>query len=454
MDHLDNILVDLYAGVYRELGYVGVIVEEPPRHGKSELCSHYNPAWYLGTRPDDRVILVSYEATFASSWGRKARDTLDEYGRDVFGVELNKRSWAADRWDIKGFKGGMYTAGILGGITGKGANVLILDDVVKNQTEANSEIIRQRHWDEYKSTFRTRLEPDGVIFVIGTRWHEDDLIGRLIAAQGGSRERENHPLFEEDGDRYLRVRLPAIAEEPSEEFPEEDPLGREVGEELFPQRWPKRKLKAMMGSPTWDSLYQQRPAPKEGALFNPTNFELVPHPGGRWKKIVRRWDLAATEEKPNEDPDYTVGLLLAQHPNGLYYVLDIVRGRFSPDDVEKTLKITRADDRRKFRSQIKFTVEREPGSQGKLYARHLARTIFRGCNFRAIPSTGSKMLRADTVAAASERQEIKIVKGCQNFKELLHEARHFPFGKHDDVVDALSGAYEDLTMRGGRVSSW
>lgn len=454
MDHLDSILVDLYAGVYRELGYIGVIVEEPPRHGKSELCSHYNPAWYLGTRPDDRVILVSYEATFAASWGRKARDTLVEFGPEVFGVEINSRSSAADRWDIKGRRGGMYTAGILGGITGKGANVLVLDDIVKNAAEANSEIIRERHWTEFKQTFRTRLEPDGVIFVIGTRWHEDDLIGRLLAVQGDSREGKNHPLYDEDGDRYLRVRLPAIAEEPDEEFPEADPLGRAPGEELFPERWPKRKLKPLMNTTTWASLYQQRPVPKEGGLFNPENFEIVPEPGGKWKKVVRRFDLAATEEKPNIDPDWTVGLLYAEHPNGLYYVLDIVRGRFGPDEVERTLRETKTADRKRFGSQIKFTVEREPGSQGKLYIKHLARTIFRGCNFRGIPSTGSKMLRADTVAAATERKEVKIVRGCRNMKELLHEARHFPFGKHDDCIDALSGAHEDLTARSGKVSTW
>lgn len=453
VDYLDNILVDLYAGVYRELGYIGVIVEEPPRHGKSELCSHYNPAWYIGTKPDDRAILVSYEATFAASWGRKTRDTLIECGDEVFGIEINPRSNAADRWDVRGRRGGMYTAGILGGITGKGANALILDDVVKNAQEANSEIIRERHWTEYKQTFRTRLEPDGVIFVIGTRWHEDDLIGRLLAAQGDSREGVDHPLFDESGDRFLRVRLPAIAEVPDEEFPDEDPLGRAPGEELFPERWPKRLLKPLMNTTTWPSLYQQRPAPKEGGLFKVENFEVVPHPGGKFKKIVRRFDLAATEEKPSSDPDYTVGLCLAEHADGLYYVLDIVRGRWEPAGVERTLRDTKVRDVKMFSGRCKFTVEREMGSAGKLYARHLARKIFRGVNFRAIPSTGSKMLRADTVAAASERKEIKLVKGPWN-RDFLHEARHFPFGTHDDIIDALSGAYEDLTSRSGSITTW
>jgi len=453
VDYLDQILVDLYSGVYRDLGYVGVIVEEPPRHGKSELCSHYNPAWYLGTRPDDRVILASYEATFAATWGRKARDTLTEYGKDVFGIEISPRSSAMDAWDVKGHKGGMFTAGAGGAITGKGANVLIADDLIKNAQEASSDLMRERLWEWWKTTFRTRLEPQGVIFVIGTRWHEDDVIGRLLAVQGDSREGENHHLFDPDGDRYIRVRLPAIAEEPDDEFPDPDPLGRKPGEPLFPERWPAQALRPLMGSSTWAALYQQRPVPKEGGLFNSKNFPLVPTPAGRFKKLVRRFDLAATEKRPGEDPDYTVGLLLGQHEDGNFYVLDIVRDRVSPEGVENILKRTLREDRMKYGSMVKFTVEREPGSQGKLYARHLATRIFRGSNFRAIPSTGSKMLRADTVAAASEREEVRLVRAPWN-REFLHEVQHFPFGKHDDQVDALSGAYQDLTQRGGKFVTW
>lgn len=453
VDYLDQILVDLYSGVYRDLGYVGVIVEEPPRHGKSELCSHYNPAWYLGTRPDDRVILASYEATFAATWGRKARDTLTEYGKDVFGIEISPRSSAMDAWDVKGHKGGMFTAGAGGAITGKGANVLIADDLIKNAQEASSDLMRERLWEWWKTTFRTRLEPQGVIFVIGTRWHEDDVIGRLLAVQGDSREGENHHLFDPDGDRYIRVRLPAIAEEPDEEFPDPDPLGRKPGEPLFPERWPVTALRPLMGSSTWAALYQQRPVPKEGGLFNSKNFPLVPLPAGKFKKMVRRFDLAATEKRPGEDPDYTVGLLMGQHEDGNFYVLDIVRDRVSPEGVENILKRTLREDRMKYGSMVKFTVEREPGSQGKLYARHLATRIFRGSNFRAIPSTGSKMLRADTVAAASEREEVRLVRAPWN-REFLHEVQHFPFGKHDDQVDALSGAYQDLTQRGGKFVTW
>jgi predicted phage terminase large subunit-like protein len=436
------------------MGYIGVIVEEPPRHGKSELCSHYTPAWFTGTLPDKRVILVSYESSFAATWGRKARDTMQEYGAPIFGVDVNPRSNAADRWDIKGHRGGMYTAGALGGITGRGADLLIADDMIKNQTDAMSEILRDRTHEEWKNTYRTRLEPGGVIFVVGTRWHEDDIIGRLLAVQGQSSEGENHPLYDEDGDRYLRVRLPAIAEEPDEEFPDPDPLGREPGEALFPQRFPVSALRPLMGTTTWEALYQQRPTPKEGGLFNPANFDIVPEPDIRTlKKIVRRWDTAATDEKEADDPDYTVGCLLAEDALGTYYVLDVVRVRLSPEGTEATIRQVTMADRLKFKSRVKFTMEQEPGSQGKLYIRSVAKRLFKGSNFRGIRSTGSKMMRADLCAAASERKEIKLVRGKWN-KPFLHELKFFPRGAHDDQVDALSGAFEDLTGRKGTVSTW
>jgi hypothetical protein len=183
------------------------------------------------------------------------------------------------------------------------------------------------------------LEPGGVILVVGTRWHEDDVIGRLLRSQGDGPMGKLDPLYDERADRFLRVRLPAIAEEPDEEFPEEDPLGRVVGEALFPERWPVELLRPQMANElTWASLYQQRPTPKEGTLFKEDWFEVVPHPGGRFKKKVRFWDTASTDPKEGDDPDWTVGLLLGEHANGLYYVLDIVRFRESPGRFEERMK--------------------------------------------------------------------------------------------------------------------
>ena len=440
VDYVDKLIVELVAGELLKLGYIGILIQEPPRHGKSELCSHYTPSWYLQAKPDNRVILVSYEATFAASWGRKARNTTQEFG-SISGIEIDPRSSAADRWDIKGHKGGMYTAGALGGITGRGADLLIFDDLIKNQQDAQSEVLRDKTWEEWKNTFRTRLEPGGVILGIGTRWHEDDVIGRLIRAQGDGPLGKLDPLYDERADRFLVVRLPAVAEEPDEDFPDEDILGRVPGEELFPERWPIHLLSAHMANElTWAALFQQRPTPKEGSLFKDSWLEVVPHPGGKFRKKVRFWDTASTDPKEGEDPDWTVGLLIGLHTNGLYYVLDVVRFRESPGKFEERMKSVTVRDRRD--RIIRYRVAQEPGSQGKLYIRVLANTIFRGLNMRGHRETGSKYQRADLVAGAAERSEIKVVRALWN-REFLREVRRFPFSTHDDQVDALSGAYAE-----------
>ncbi len=190
----------------------------PPRHGKSEFISKYFPAWFLGTFPDKRIILTSYESEYAASWGRKARNLLEEHGRELFGVRIAGDSSAADRWDIAGRDGGMNTAGAGAAITGKGANVAIIDDPVKNDTDAMSETKRAAVWEWYRATLRTRLEGDPrAIILVMTRWHEDDLAGRLLKAQAAA---TSGPCK-----RWDVLELPALAE-PG------DPLGRPPGAPL------------------------------------------------------------------------------------------------------------------------------------------------------------------------------------------------------------------------------
>jgi predicted phage terminase large subunit-like protein len=394
--------------------------------------------YYLGAHPEERIILASYEADFAATWGGKARNTMEEWGKALYGLEVDPRSSASNRWDLKGHLGGMYTAGARGAITGRGAHYLKMDDPIKNSEEAQSETIRQRIWENWKSSLRTRIEPGGIALVIGTRWHEDDLIGRLI------RDMDEDP----HADRWIRIRLPAIAEQPDEDFPDPDMLGRAPGEVLWPERWPEPLLRPHQSNAyNWASLFQQRPAPQEGGIFKTEWLEIVPHPGGKFKKLIRRWDMAATDPKKGEDPDWTVGLLFGEHMNGLYYVLDVVRFRESTT-VEKRMRETARQDGRK----VRVRVEQEPGSQGKLYIRHLARKHFRGYAFRGVRSTGPKELRADKVAGACEREEIKVVRGAWN-RTFISEVTKFPNATKDDQVDAFSGAYEDMT-RGGTVTTW
>jgi len=223
-----------------------------------------------------------------------------------------------------------------------------------------------------------------------------------------------------------------------------------VGEPLFPERWPVESLRPHMSNIlTWNALYQQRPAPMEGALFKEEWFEVVPVPSGRFKRLIRFWDTAASDPKEFEDPDWTVGLLLGEHADGLYYVLDVARFRKEAGKVEKELRrVTNGD-----RPGTRFRMAQEPGSQGKLYIRSVARSVFRGRPFRGVRETGDKILRAETTADAAERGEIKLIRGAWN-RDFLREVRQFPFGVHDDQVDALSGAYQEMTKRGKAMVSW
>lgn len=174
LHHLNLKLLDVAKGRCPRL-----IINMPPRHGKSELVSKHFPAWYLGTYPRKKIILASYEATFAQTWGRAARDLLDEYGQEIFGVGVNQNTRAAGYW-MTTEGGHMWSVGVGGAVTGKGTDLLIIDDPVKNDQEANSPTYREKTWNWYRATARTRLQPGGAIIIIQTRWHCDDLTGRLL----------------------------------------------------------------------------------------------------------------------------------------------------------------------------------------------------------------------------------------------------------------------------------
>jgi predicted phage terminase large subunit-like protein len=402
-----------------------VIINMPPRHGKSELISTNLPPWYLGLFPDRRILLASYEADFAAQWGRKSRALINAYG-GLFEspVAVDPESSSASRWDILGHRGGMQTAGVGGPITGKGADLAIIDDPIKNAEEASSQTIRDAQWDWYQSTLYTRLEPEGAILLVMTRWNEDDLAGRLIE------EMKN------GGDQWEVISLPGLAEE-------EDILGREPGQALWPSRFSSTRLHEIertLGPYWFAGLYQQRPAPLEGGLFKRSWFEIVDAAPARCMTL-RQWDLAASEGKN----DWTSGLKLGIR-DGVTYVMDIQRAQKDPAGVEQLVSSTAAMDGR----ETAIRIEQEPGSSGKSVISHYARHVLVGYDFLGDRSTGSKVERARPVAAAAELGNVKIVRGSWN-SVFLSELSVFPNGKNDDQVDTLSGAFNNLTaLYGGR----
>lgn len=420
-DHLallNRKLMDLSSRRTRRL-----IVQMPPRHGKSELCSKYLPAWYLGLFPEHRVVLASYEADFAASWGRKARDLIAEYGYKAFGVRGREGSSAVNRWDLQGHDGGMVTAGVRGGITGKGADLLIIDDYTKNAEEALSKTIRDKTWEWWQSTAYTRLQPNAVAVVIATRWHQDDLIGRLLEKTKSG------------GESWSVINLPAIAEE-------NDLIGRQPGEALWPAHYPRERLeeiKANIRAYWWNALYQQRPVTEEGNLFKRQWFTIVPA-GPAVADRVRYWDKAGTSGGGN----YSAGLLMARTPDGMFYVEDLLMGQWSSHERNQIMIQTAVLDAQKYGNAVDIWVEQEPGSGGKESA-EMTIQMLAGYPIHAETVQGSKEVRAEPLAAQAQAGNVRLVDKPwnENFIEIMAS---FPNGEIDDPVDAASGAFNHLVL--------
>ncbi len=400
-----------------------LIVSMPPRHGKSEFISHYFPVWYLNQFPERRIILASYEADFASSWGRKVRNTIADNFHQL-DVVVSKDSSAANRWDTTE-GGGMVTAGVGGPITGRGADLLIIDDPVKNSEEANSPTIRQKVWEWWTSTAYTRLEPGGVVIIVMTRWHPEDLAGKLLLEE------------QQGGEHWEELKLPALAEIG-------DPLGRPLGTSLWSDRYDVgalEKIKKAVGTYVWDALYQQNPKSPSGRFFRRSWFEVVEAVPADCQK-VRFWDLAATEARVGADPDWTSGGLLGLK-DGIVYIIDMAHTRSSPRGVEALIKQTATLDGK----SVRIWMEQEPGASGVNTIDYYTRKVLMGYTFKGNRATGGKSDRAAPLASYAEAGNVKLLKGPWN-KAFLDEVETFPEGDHDDQVDAASGAFEKLIQGG------
>ncbi|MEU8682992.1 terminase family protein [Streptomyces sp. NPDC048611] len=225
-----------------------VLLNMPPRHGKSARAARWAPLWYLARHPDHRVMIASYAAKLAEGHGRWIRDGIKEFGPQL-GIELRYGSMAANRFDLAGTPGGLVTAGVGGSLTGMGANVAIVDDPLKDAKEADSPVKLANLWDWWQQVINTRMEPNGSIVVIQTRWSENDLAGRIL---------------QDGAEGWTVLDLPALA------LTDNDPLGRKVGEPLWPERFRRKHLdrfKKDVGERGWWALYQQQPRPLEGGVW-------------------------------------------------------------------------------------------------------------------------------------------------------------------------------------------
>lgn len=400
-------------------GNARMVFSFPPRHGKSELLSVNTPQWILDRWPHYRVMITAYGADLATSFGRRVRDELDYINSaGLTRTTLKPDSQRADEWyTTEG--GGMLCAGVAGPITGRGADVLLIDDYLKNAKDAASVTIRDDIWDWFVSTAFSRLEPGGSVVIVATRWNVDDLIGRLDELQPGL---------------WTHVKFPAIATE------DNDVLGRRIGDPLWPERYDLDRLsniREVLGEYFWQALYQQAPIPPGAGLIQSGQLVVIDTvPADARLELIRCWDLAGSPDKG----DYTVGVLLGyDRKSGITYLLDVRRGQFGPSKVEELIKLTAEFDG----TAVKILIEQEPGSSGKMVAEYLVTKLLAGFNARAERVTGDKFTRAQPLFARIQAGYVRMLRAPWN-KPFTDELIKFPEGEHDDQVDAASGAYNAL----------
>jgi predicted phage terminase large subunit-like protein len=395
----------------------------PPGSAKSTYGSVLFPPWWFANHPASAVIAVSHTGRLAAHFGRRARDTAAEHPLVLnYGISADARA-AAEWCTDKG--GSYYAAGVRGPVTGRRADLILIDDPVKSHAEADSASVREHVWNWYRSDLLTRLKPGGRIVLIMTRWHEDDLGGRLLADAASG------------GDTWRCLRLSALADE-------DDPLGRAPGEALWPE-WEDAAMlarkRAAVGERAWASLYQQSLRPLEGALFKAQVMPFV-DAAPTAVQAVRAWDLAATAQTGARNPDWTAGVLLVRDARGSFAVADVVRLQGGPMQVEDAIARTAEMDGR----GVAIALPQDPGQAGRTQVAYLTRRLA-GFVVTASPETGAKTTRAMPVAAQVEAGNVALVRGTWN-RAFVDELLAFPFGSKDDQVDALSRAFAVMTERG------
>ena len=408
-----------------------LIIALPPRHGKSETVSKKFPAWHLGRNPEHEIILSSYSADLAYDHSRIARDTLLAH-KELFNTNIAKDSAAVGRWGIEDHRGGLFAVGVGGPITGRGAHIGIIDDPFKNAEEANSETIRQKVWDWYTTTFYTRLAPGGSIIILMTRWHEDDLVGRLL-----KKEKEDI----KKGEKVIQwevINLPAIADE-------DDPLGRLPGEALWPERFPinvLKETKRTLGSYWFEALYQQRPAPAEGNKFKRKWFRYFEERDSYYilytsegsKTILKedcwRFQTADTASSEKQSADYTVLTDWVVTPDNDLLVDDVFRDKIEVPDQNKIFQSRYYEKSPSFQAI-------ETKNTGIALRQYLIR---KGLPIKELKADTDKVTRAATIMVMYENGKVYHRKGAAWLDEWEKELVTFPTGKHDDQVDTASYA--------------
>lgn len=397
-----------------------LMVQMPPGSAKSTYGSVLFPAYFLARHRQAQIIAVAHTASLARHFGRAVRTVIGEHGGYL------DLAFAADSRGTASFYtqgGGEYFAsGVRGPITGRRADLIIIDDPIKSWAEAESETARAALFDWYRAELSARLKPGGRIVLIMTRWHQDDLAGRLMR---GSSD-------------WSCLRLPALAEA-------NDGLGRHEGEALWPE-WQSRaaieRIRTQIGERSFAAIYQQAPAPPGSALLNVAKIAVLEE-APVLLRVIRAWDLAASAPMAGRNPDYTVGVKIGLSALGEIIICDVIRFRSGPAEVEARIQqAAKADGMRTM-----IALPCDPGQAGVAQIAMLRRGLV-GFLIVSSAEQGAKTMRAMPAATQIDAGMVRMVEGLWN-QRFLDELAMFPHGEKDDQVDALSRAVNTMLTSSG-----
>jgi predicted phage terminase large subunit-like protein len=389
-----------------------LMISLPPRHGKSLLASQIFPAWYLGRHPDREIIIATYGQELSDLLGRRVRSMVSDPLHWAIFPEFHLANDVASMRQFSTTAGGsFYAVGRGGAITGRGADLLLIDDPLKDQEEARSDVIRPALHEWYSTVAYPRLQPGAAIVLISTRWHEDDLAGRLLRQSG------------DEGWDVLS--LPAIAEK--------DESFRRAGEALWPARFSLEALEQIrreVGGVAWASLYQQRPSAAEGRVFKRqwwARYREQPH----FKRIIQSWD---TAYKTGSENDFSVCTTWGVAENG-YYLLSCWRGRLEFPALKRKVASLASEY-----SPAVILVEDKANGQSLIQELKYET----GLPIRSVTVDRDKVVRAYAVTPLIEAGKVFLPESAPWIAEFLDELAAFPTGVHDDIVDSVSQALNYL----------
>jgi len=415
-----------------------LIIVTPPQHGKSLMVAQLFPAFWFGHRPHEPVILASYGGDLAVRNSRHVRTIVEssEYQEIFPNIRTDQASRDVRNWRLAApHTGSLRAVGVGGGLTGYPAMLGIVDDPIKDWREAQSQLVRDRSWEWWRTVFRFRLWENSAIIAIATRWHEDGLIGRILQSEGS---------------KWEVLRLPALAETQEERNANDarlglptgqaDPLGRAPGEALCPRRYSRKtleELRASVGPLAWSALGQGVPRAAEGNMIKRAWLPIVDVAPVEARR-GRYWDFASSRKGTSRSAGVRMAIV-----DEIIYVEDSLKGHWTSHERRQVMLQTAELDG----LPVRIWFEQEPGSSGKEVAENTVQMLA-GFAVQADSVTGSKDVRLQPFADQAQAGNVRLVRGAWN-GAFIEELCSVPVGTYRDQADATAGVFNKLAPKSG-----